>query len=58
MAAYYRTRPNEIDTKLLSVIPEAPRTSSATFPPNWDWNLLIPQEGSAGKRFFLNLSLV
>lgn len=46
-AAYYKTRPNEIDSKLLQVIPDAPRTASSAFPASWDWNLLtdLPGEG-------------
>ncbi|KAI4461136.1 atp:guanido phosphotransferase n-terminal domain [Holotrichia oblita] len=39
-AAFYRSRSNEIDAKLLQVLPECPRMSRDTFPANWDWNLI------------------
>lgn len=39
-AVHYRAKPNELDVRALRTIPDAPRTSSAAFPPSWDWNLL------------------
>ncbi|GLV41893.1 uncharacterized protein CBL_00355 [Carabus blaptoides fortunei] len=48
-AAYYKTRPNEIDSKLLQVIPDAPRTASSAFPASWDWNLLSDSSGESKK---------
>ncbi|XP_044733018.1 uncharacterized protein LOC123295663 isoform X2 [Chrysoperla carnea] len=39
-AGFYKNRPMDIDSKLLVVVPEAPRTPSSTFPPSWDWSLL------------------
>ncbi|XP_066904239.1 uncharacterized protein [Halyomorpha halys] len=38
--SHYRSKPSELEgAKLLSVIPEAPRTAHI-FPPSWDWKLL------------------
>lgn len=39
-AAFYKNRPSDIDHGLLSVIPEAPRVSSTTYPKHWDWRIL------------------
>lgn len=39
MASYYRQNPKELPSKVLEVIPDAPRTS-VTFPPTWDWGFL------------------
>lgn len=40
-AGYYRTRANELDTKLLQVVPDCPRTAKqSTFFSTFDWNLL------------------
>ncbi|XP_064210783.1 uncharacterized protein LOC660320 isoform X2 [Tribolium castaneum] len=40
-AAYYKTRASELDSKLLSVIPEAPRTAKESFLGTFDWSLLL-----------------
>ncbi|XP_044261810.1 uncharacterized protein LOC123009499 [Tribolium madens] len=40
-AAYYKTRASELDSKLLSVIPEAPRTAKESFLGTFDWGLLL-----------------
>ncbi|KAK5645386.1 hypothetical protein RI129_006686 [Pyrocoelia pectoralis] len=39
-AAYYKQRTSEIDSKLLHVIPDCPRTSKEGFAPSWDWAAL------------------
>ncbi|KAL3268346.1 hypothetical protein HHI36_007462 [Cryptolaemus montrouzieri] len=40
-AAYYRNRASELDSKLLHVIPDCPRTSKGeTYLSKWDWGLL------------------
>lgn len=49
MASFYKSNPKEIATKVLEVIPEAPRTS-VTFPPTWDWGFLqSSMVGSVGQ---------
>lgn len=45
-AAYYKTRPTEIDLTNLVVIPEAPRVSGSAYPKNWDWRILESAESS------------
>ncbi|XP_046994004.1 uncharacterized protein LOC124606083 [Schistocerca americana] len=45
-AAWYRAHPGELDAKLLSVIPEAPRTASVV-PPGWDWRIAGGGAGAA-----------
>lgn len=37
---YYKTKPSELERALLTVIPEAPRVPSKTFPSGWDWGIL------------------
>ncbi|XP_057668125.1 uncharacterized protein LOC130901063 isoform X2 [Diorhabda carinulata] len=39
-AAYYKTRHSEIDSKLLNVIPDCPRSAKESFAANFDWNIL------------------
>ncbi|KAK9881639.1 hypothetical protein WA026_017161 [Henosepilachna vigintioctopunctata] len=40
-AAYYKTRSSEIDSKLLYVVPECPRTSKGeSYLSHWDWSIL------------------
>ncbi|KAB0795470.1 hypothetical protein PPYR_12309 [Photinus pyralis] len=43
-AAYYKQRSSEIDSKLLHVIPECPRTAKEGFAPTWDWSALANVE--------------
>ncbi|XP_049958096.1 uncharacterized protein LOC126474660 [Schistocerca serialis cubense] len=45
-AAWYRAHPGELDARLLSVIPEAPRTASVV-PPGWDWRIAGGGAGAA-----------
>lgn len=47
-AAYYKTRTSELDPKLLSVIPDCPRSAKESFAANFDWSMLsaIPIIGS------------
>lgn len=44
-AAYYKTRHSELDSKLLHVVPECPRSAKESFAANFDWSLLSPQGG-------------
>ncbi|KAF2879976.1 hypothetical protein ILUMI_26193 [Ignelater luminosus] len=39
-AAYYKTRNSELDQKLLSVVPESPRSAKESFAATFDWSLL------------------
>ncbi|CAG9834123.1 unnamed protein product [Diabrotica balteata] len=39
-AAYYKTRHSEIDSKLLNVIPDCPRSAKESLAANFDWNML------------------
>lgn len=45
---YYIQNPKEVDQRVLSVIPEAPRTASV-FPPSWDWSYLQNYKGVKGR---------
>ncbi|KAJ8912628.1 hypothetical protein NQ315_015140 [Exocentrus adspersus] len=39
-AAYYKTRHSELDSKLLNVIPECPRSAKESFAASFDWSML------------------
>lgn len=39
--AYYKSKPNDIDRSLLTVIPEAPRVPQQGLPPGYDWNMFV-----------------
>lgn len=39
-AAYYKSKPNDLDRSLLTIIPEAPRIAQQGFPPNFDWSFI------------------
>ncbi|KAJ8981629.1 hypothetical protein NQ317_000857 [Molorchus minor] len=39
-AAYYKTRHSELDTKLLSIVPECPRVAKESFAQSFDWSML------------------
>lgn len=39
-AAYYRSKPNDLDRSNLTVVPEAPRIAQQGFPPNFDWSFI------------------
>ncbi|XP_072387458.1 uncharacterized protein [Diabrotica undecimpunctata] len=39
-AAYYKTRHSEIDSKLLNVVPDCPRSAKESLAANFDWNML------------------
>ncbi|CAH1977106.1 unnamed protein product [Acanthoscelides obtectus] len=41
-AAYYKTRHSEIDSKLLSMIPDCPRSAKESFAASFDWSMLAP----------------
>ncbi|VEN60307.1 unnamed protein product, partial [Callosobruchus maculatus] len=41
-AAYYKTRHNELDSKLLSMIPDCPRSAKESFAASFDWSMLAP----------------
>ena len=43
--AYYKTKPNDIDRSLLTVIPDAPRVPQDGLPPGYDWNMLGEDAG-------------
>nr|XP_034178460.1 uncharacterized protein LOC117603414 isoform X6 [Osmia lignaria] len=50
-AAFYKNRPSDIDQSLLTVIPEAPRVASTSYPKHWDWRILEVEESlSRGMR--------
>ncbi|KAJ8930274.1 hypothetical protein NQ314_016941 [Rhamnusium bicolor] len=39
-AAYYKTRNSELDSKLLNIVPECPRSAKESFAANFDWTML------------------
>lgn len=38
--AYYKSKPNDIDRSLLTIIPDAPRVPQQGMPPGYDWKML------------------
>nr|XP_023023300.1 uncharacterized protein LOC111511520 isoform X2 [Leptinotarsa decemlineata] len=45
-AAYYKTRNSEMDSKLLNVVPECPRSAKESFATNFDWTMLTSSAAS------------
>ncbi|CAG9865308.1 unnamed protein product [Phyllotreta striolata] len=45
-AGYYRTRHSEIDAKLLTVVPDCPRSAKENLAAAFDWNLLTSSPSS------------